>query len=448
MVTIIVRSSKDKSAVEYALLKFYGNDPAMQVETLGGARKCDDILKSVLDIVRDDDVYLLLLGRESEECAKTIAREAPPNLYVHVVPRKKVRNLRIEHLAWEIAKAKALIRSRISWLSQRSAYALFNSSSGHDLGIEPDPAIDTFFLISEGSKHLFKVSGVRCSLPLLSRGYGGEHDVYCGPKRVCRIKIPDEFAEISVEKLDEVCEQPSIESTLEVNAKIVDIVIERGARIMRAFSEGFNNIVVPLSGGKDSALCLYIATRVFEPHRIMAVYVDTGVEFPQTREYVEKLASNLGVNLVKIRAPIREEIIRRGEYPTHASRWCTEIKVSTLEKFVRSLKGRTLVVIGDRDAESRSRSWRPTVRDANGVRYVAPIKPWSTAHVQITLLKLGIGMNPLYELGFYRIGCYVCPSLRSWELGIIESRSDEFRDVLLDDLFKGFERAKRRGGTS
>jgi 3'-phosphoadenosine 5'-phosphosulfate sulfotransferase (PAPS reductase)/FAD synthetase len=29
---------------------------------------------------------------------------------------------------------------------------------------------------------------------------------------------------------------------------------------------------------------------------------------------------------------------------------------------------------------------------------------------------VGGGLNPLYLSGFYRLGCYLCPALRGWEL--------------------------------
>jgi len=51
---------------------------------------------------------------------------------------------------------------------------------------------------------------------------------------------------------------------------------------------------------------------------------------------------------------------------------------------------------------------------------VAPIKMWNVTHTQLYPLQNNIPLNPLYELGFYRLGCYICPALRSWEIMIMK----------------------------
>ncbi len=446
MVTIVVRSGKDVSAVKYSISRFYGNDPAIRVESLKGARKCDEIASKLREIASSrSDIFITLLGEESSHCVSIVKREVPPNVYVYVVPRKKVRNLRLEHLAWEIAKAKSMARNTVYWIDEDRAYALYRKMNGIKVEIGIDPAFDTFFLMGKGVKVLKSLAKTECSLPLFVREYGGFHRVFCGPHEICRLEIPDEFKEIKVTVLDRIITtiEPSLDRTIDINRDLAKLVIDRGVRILTEFSKGFRKVIVPFSGGKDSTLSLAIACKAFDPKDVIAVYVDTGLEFPQNLEYVDSLASRFGVELIKVRAPVKEAIEERREFPTHTSRWCTEIKLQSLEKFVRSLGSKVLVVIGDRDAESRARAWRPTVRDSGDVRYVAPIKPWSTAQVQVTLISLGIPMNPLYECGFYRIGCYTCPSLRSWEYYVMKYFSHDFNSVLSNDLFKRFEQTKR-----
>ena len=442
---IVVRSSKDRSAVIYAIEKFFGGDPAIDVITLGGARKCDEILDRVKDVASKDDIYIVLLGRESSECRDLLLNELDYNIYVHFVPRQKVRNLRLEHLAWEIVKAKSLVRLTIGWLPKEHSYVFYKRRGSEELHIPPDPGYDAFLLLGKGLELLNQLLKIPCTLPLLIRGYGGEHRVFCGCLEVGKILIPDSFTDIAIEKHMLVHEvTPSLDKTLKANLELTKLVIERASNILNKFFDGCNTVVVPLSGGKDSTLCLVVAVKTFGSEKVRAVYVDTGLEFPQTREYVETICSKLGVELTVLRAPLREEVVRRQELPTHGNRWCTQIKIGVLEKYIQSINGRKLVVVGDRDAESRSRSWRATVRVQNDVVYVAPIKPWSTAQVQVSLLNLSIPMNPLYELGFYRIGCYICPSLRSWEYRVILFHSNYFQQILADSLFTKFIEMKRR----
>jgi len=108
-------------------------------------------------------------------------------------------------------------------------------------------------------------------------------------------------------------------------------------------------------------------------------------------------------------------------------RWCTLLKRAAVRSVINNMFSgkRLLVVLGDRDAESTSRSRKGLieVEDSNIIN-VYPIKLWSALHV-FTYLKLNnIPLNKLYRLGFYRIGCFICPALRDWELSIILSNDD------------------------
>ncbi len=88
--------------------------------------------------------------------------------------------------------------------------------------------------------------------------------------------------------------------------------------------------------------------------------------------------------------------------PTHDNRWCTSRKIASVMVTIAKLsEGNTLIITGDRNAESRRRSLRPSVRvlDKNTIM-LTPIKLWSGAHVQLYILKKGLRFNPLYEKGF------------------------------------------------
>jgi len=116
------------------------------------------------------------------------------------------------------------------------------------------------------------------------------------------------------------------------------------------------------------------------------------------------------------------------------------MKIEAVEKAIAELAhGNTLVVTGDRDAESRSRSMRSPSRNTSlNVKTVSPIKLWSTAHTQLYLLRKKIPLNPLYLHGFYRIGCYICPALRSIEKYIIVNNKDIYETINKLPLFKQY----------
>ena len=119
--------------------------------------------------------------------------------------------------------------------------------------------------------------------------------------------------------------------------------------------------------------------------------------------------------------------------PTKKNRWCTLRKTKAFKKKLEKYKrkyDKILVIVGDRDAESEARARKPPVRKRDKYLEVAPIKQWSTALVQLYVHKHGLPNNPLYDLGFYRLGCYICPSLTSLErIIMIEKLYDELRDL-------------------
>ena len=108
--------------------------------------------------------------------------------------------------------------------------------------------------------------------------------------------------------------------------------------------------------------------------------------------------------------------------PTTDNRWCTGLKIGAVENYIKELSrnGNVLVVIGDRDAEAIHRLQKPFIeKESENLIRVYPIRLWSTAMVQAYLRYSKLPLNRLYELGFYRIGCYICPALRSWELRVM-----------------------------
>jgi len=185
-----------------------------------------------------------------------------------------------------------------------------------------------------------------------------------------------------------------------------------------------DTVIVPWSGGKDSTAALLIAVKAFGRDRVRAIYVDTGIDFPENMEYVEEVSSKIGIDYIVERAYVDEGLLMEDmPMPSPDYRWCTGRKLEALRRAFRgAARGKTIVVTGDRDAESGRRYKRPPARrdQETGLPLLAPLKPWGGGHVQLYILSRGLPLNPLYEAGFYRIGCYICYSLRSWEINVMK----------------------------
>ncbi len=399
MLTVIVRSKKDADALKN-MLRNYKSDWNVEVETLKGKRG-EDIIEGVKELVTEDRFYVVMLGREETGLLRELSEQTPPNVIVHGVRKKKVRNARLRELNWELEVAKSQPRLWLRWSGNlpilRKTY------------IRGEPEADLFV----GWGLWWKTLGLGEPSPkgfLIKRGSEGLHTVLEEGKAKALIEIPDD-------------RPPSATSFEEVRGFDLKAFAESSRELIYSFVKASSNLfegceraVVPWSGGKDSTAALLIAKEFCD--EVEAIYVDTGVDMGLNKFYIEKVARELGVSYEVVRAPVREAIEELG-FPSRENRWCTGLKLKALEKAVKE-RGKAKIVVGDRDAESVSRSQRWFEREWEGVGEVlSPLKLWSGAMVVAYLLNEGVYPNPLYPLGFYRLGCYVCPFLRAYERALL-----------------------------
>ena len=257
-----------------------------------------------------------------------------------------------------------------------------------------------------------------------------------------------------------------------LRASTLDDIVERNAAYLKRLESeavGFikrldpgEQVYVAFSGGADSTAALLLAVEALGAGRVVAVYVDTGIEFPETRRHVERIASKLGVDLVVVESEGRfwREIARR-KPPSRDSRWCTAIlKIEPLRLFYSRLKPK-LIIEGVRGFESLTRLTLGDVTRspvAPTARRAFPIYEWSRLEVQLYLRWKRVELNPLYDEGLTRIGCIVCPAMHMYELfevarrrhpalfeGIIERYAAILgRDMVMDGSWRFAGRGRPR----
>ncbi|HEY9245495.1 MAG TPA: phosphoadenosine phosphosulfate reductase family protein, partial [Candidatus Methanoperedens sp.] len=101
--------------------------------------------------------------------------------------------------------------------------------------------------------------------------------------------------------------------------------------------------------------------------------------------------------------------------PTVEARWCCKVcKLGAITQLIeKNYENGCLTFIGQRRYESEIRAnsdnvWKnPWIGNQIGA---TPIQNWTALHVWLYLFWKGARYNPLYELGFDRIGCWLCPS--------------------------------------
>ena len=173
-------------------------------------------------------------------------------------------------------------------------------------------------------------------------------------------------------------------------------------------------VTVSYSGGKDSLTTLLLVRDAVPEFDIL--FADTGLEFKETVDNVKQTAEELKLPL-KIHSSgdsFWQSIDNFGP-PTVEARWCCKVcKLGAITQVIENnYENECLTFVGQRKYESEIRAnsehiWKnPSVGNQIAA---TPIQNWTALHVWLYLFWKKAKYNPLYEQGFDRIGCWLCPS--------------------------------------
>ncbi len=176
--------------------------------------------------------------------------------------------------------------------------------------------------------------------------------------------------------------------------------------------------IVAFSGGKDSACTLSLVLECLGDSNVKIVFLDTGLEFPETVRYTVKLMEDLGLRNNFIYETASDVFWKKAKEigpPSRDYRWCCKVcKLNLMSKIIKKeLGGKCLTFTGQRMYESMSRAYQPKVTvtiQVPGQVKASPIQDWNALEVWLFLSYKRIKVNPLYFMGFDRIGCYMCPA--------------------------------------
>lgn len=186
---------------------------------------------------------------------------------------------------------------------------------------------------------------------------------------------------------------------------------------------------VSFSGGKDSLVTLDLVSSVTKD--FTAIFVDTGLEHPKTRDYVKRFAKENSLRLVTAPAgDAFDDNFPAFGPPAKDFRWCCKVcKLAPASKAVEEHfpKG-TLTVEGNRRLESFARA-RLDLTERNpfvpGQVVANLIRDWTALDVWLYILWRGLKYNPLYDEDIERVGCWMCPSALASECAEISRMSPE-----------------------
>ena len=163
---------------------------------------------------------------------------------------------------------------------------------------------------------------------------------------------------------------------------------------------------VSFSGGKDSTAILLLARKAGIHD---AFFLDTGIEFPETVEFVR----SLGVEVIRKAGDFWAAVEKAGP-PAKDNRWCCKLQKQNPLRLHLATTGPCVTIQGNRWYESWNRADLELAvqNPLNPLQLnVSPIRNWRALEVFLYLWWQDAPINPLYEMGIERIGCYPCPSM-------------------------------------
>jgi phosphoadenosine phosphosulfate reductase len=223
----------------------------------------------------------------------------------------------------------------------------------------------------------------------------------------------------------------SWDEAVEANREVIDRRVAEATRFIKdVVSKNDLQVAVSFSGGKDSlATLLLVLESGISPKLI---FVDTGLEFEDTRANVRETARRHSLELItECAGEAFWDNLEVFGPPAKDFRWCCKTcKLGPATRLIqKNFPEGVLSFIGQRAYESESRArkgnvWRnPWTPNQLGA---SPIQRWTALHVWLYLFDRNEPYNKLYENGFERIGCYLCPSTDLAELRHTRERSEEY----------------------
>jgi len=180
-------------------------------------------------------------------------------------------------------------------------------------------------------------------------------------------------------------------------------------------------------GGKDSIVVYSLASEArkragvnFEPF-----YAQTGIDPPELVDFIRR---NYDVQFYRPKMTMWKGIEKKG-LPTRRKRWCCE--------YLKHFLGRGEVTItGIRWAESPRRKKYGEISYLGKDKVVNPIIDWTNLEVWDYIKSNNLPYCSLYDNGFTRLGCLVCP---------MTQRKNRLREAeLYPKIAEAYKRANRR----
>ena len=233
--------------------------------------------------------------------------------------------------------------------------------------------------------------------------------------------------------------------TLKINYLYLQQLEDEAFNYINEMVEKYSDrkIFVSFSGGKDSTVVSSLVRRAIGKSDIMHVFGDTTLEDDFTYEYIKDFQKGNPLtpllqhrsdhdfySLVEVMGP-----------PSKVMRWCCTIfKTGPINELFNEVSKNSKVITfyGIRRSESiRRQSYEQETDGAKiGTQVsVSPIIDWIDFEIWMYLICNDISFNKAYNLGFTRVGCWLCPLNSNWSDFLVDlhypEEAEKWREILI-----------------
>ncbi|WP_242986117.1 MULTISPECIES: phosphoadenosine phosphosulfate reductase domain-containing protein [unclassified Roseburia] len=206
-----------------------------------------------------------------------------------------------------------------------------------------------------------------------------------------------------------------IKRFLEENRERYEEITTEATGYIRESTKNYKiqDMFVSFSGGKDSTVVSSLVMRALSEPKILHIFGDTTLEFPETMHYVERFKKEHPKTPVlssRNKEKNFEELCELMGPPSRVMRWCCTIfKTGAIQRKIKALfgdKDKIITFYGIRRSESASRS--KYERETEGSKItkqitISPIIDWMDFDIWLYLLTTKTDFNDAYRWGYTRV---------------------------------------------
>jgi phosphoadenosine phosphosulfate reductase len=216
-----------------------------------------------------------------------------------------------------------------------------------------------------------------------------------------------------------------IAAMVEQNRVMLEIIeqttVKKILAVYNKYKNRLDSFHVAFSGGKDSCVLLDLVKKTLPKGSFIVVFGDTGMEFPDTYEIIEKtraMCGEEGIAFYTAASHLKpEESWKLFGPPSRVLRWCCSVHKSAPQILkLREITGKNNYVgldfVGVRSHESAARAeyeYENYGKKQKGQYSHNSILEWTSAEIWLYIYANDILINEAYKKGHARVGCILCP---------------------------------------